>query len=372
MSYKNEETQAFNDLQISDSLEKFITDLPDRYDKGEIDKKIEERVEKDWNLFTQGLKKENRVVRKRLVYFSVTIAASVSLFIGAAFVSPSIAKIAAAIPYLNLVFEKKVDAKPLISEITETLFENGYSPSNIVVSVNNTKKEVTVAVLDTEEYFEQVRKPLQSMVEDIIEAQNHRFKVKMINEPEVGEFFKESMQDPSQDDELDQVSLIVGEVLKSYGYSQAGVGVRIGRIDLENIPNTETRIEEIKAQIVEALRNEQKGEYEVKAHLYVPEASDRSGKFMPIYHTIVEGLTAKTEHYKVDSVGFSSKKDHFYMEVRTTVPSDYRDIDEVVTKLEQTIQEFLNSAEIQQQIQGEPYKVVITSTDEKELKVIQN
>jgi hypothetical protein len=374
MAYKNEDFQSLNDLQIPHSLDTFIKELPDRYEKGEMDQQIELQMEKDWSQFTHHTRKANGSFNKKVVYFSIVMAATFCLFIGAAFVSPSVARIAAAIPYLHLVFDKKIEAKPLMTEITETLFEKGdYSPSNIVVSVNNTKQEVTVAVLDTEEYFEQVKGPLQSLVEEVTKRNHEHFTVKMINDPETGNFFKNSMQNPPEEDqELEQVSAIVEQVLQSYGYSKGGLGVRLGRIDLENIPNTETRVEEIKTDIIEALRSAKKGEYEVKVHLYYQEAREREGKFMPIYHTIHEGLSAKTEFYQFDSVGYSSKKDYFYIEVRTTVPSTYKDIEGVVNKLAHTIQEFLDSAEIKQQIQNEPYKIAIVSTDKKELKVIQN
>jgi hypothetical protein len=373
MAYKKEDFQSLNDLQIPHSLDTFIKELPDRYEKGEIDKQIELQMEKDWSQFTHHTRKANGPFHKKVVYFSIVMAATFCLFIGAAFVSPSVARIAAAIPYLHLVFDKKIEAKPLMTEITETLFEKGdYSPSNIVVSVNNTKQEVTVAVLDTEEYFEQVKGHLQSLVEEVTKRNHEHFTVKMINDPETGKFFKNSMQNPPEEgQELEQVSAIVEEVLQSYGYSKGGLGVRLGRIDLENIPNTEIRVEEIKTDIIEALRSEKKGEYEVKVHLYDQKVREREGKFMPIYHTIHEGLSAKTEFYQFDSVGYSSKKDYFYMEVRTTVPSTNKDIEVVVNKLAQTIQEFLDSAEIQQQIQNEPYKIAIVSTDKKELKVIQ-
>lgn len=374
MAYKNEDFHSLNDIQVPHSLDSFIKNLPDRYENGEIDQKIEEQVEKDWIYFTHREKKTKTTIRNKVVYFSITIAATFGLFIGAAFVSPTVAKIAAAIPYLHLVFEKKIEAKPLISEINETLFKNGdFSPATIVVSVNNTKQEVTVAVLDTEEYFAQVKETLQSLVEEVTRKNHEHFTVKLMNDPETGKIFKDMMQNHQvEDQEIEQVTAIVEEVLQSYGYSKGGLGVRLGRIDLENIPNTETRVEEIKADIIEALRSGKKGEYEVKVHLYDQRASERNGKFMPIYHTIHEGLTAKTEFYHFDSVGFLSKKDYFYMEVRTTVPSTYKDIDEVVNQLAQTIQEFLNTADIQHQIQGEPYKIVIISTDKKELKVIQN
>jgi hypothetical protein len=373
MVYKNEDFQSLNDLQVPESLNRFIKDLPDRYENGEINQQTEIQVEKDWSQFSHLTKKPNRKFSNKVVYFSIVIAAAFCLFIGAAFVSPSVARIAAAIPYLHLVFEKKIEAKPLISEINEALYENNYSFSNIVVTVNNTKREVTVAVLDTEEYFAQVKEPLQSLVEEVTMKKHENFTVKMINDPETGKFFKDSMQTPQEEDQkLEHVSAIVEKVLQSYGYDKGGLGVRLGRIDLENIPNTETRVEEIKTEIIEALRTENKGDYEVKVHLYDQQAREREGKFMPIYHAIYDGLTAKTEYYQFDSVGFLSKKDYFYMEVRTTIPSTYKDIDGVVNKLTQTILEFLASAEIQQQIQNEPYKIVIISTDKKELKVIQN
>jgi hypothetical protein len=374
MAYKNEDFQSLNDLQIPHSLDIFIKNLPDRYENGEIDQQIEVQMEKDWSQFTHHhARKANRKFSHKVVYFSIVIAAAFCLFIGAAFVSPSVARIAAAIPYLHLVFDKKIEANPLISEINDALYENNYSFSNIVVSVNHKKQEVTVAVLDTEEYFNDVKEPLQSLVEEVTKRNHEHFTVKMINDPETGKSFKDSMQNrPEENQELEQVSAIVEQVLQSYGYSKGGLGVRLGRIDLENIPNTEIRVEEIKTSIIEALRSENKGEYEVKVHLFDQKAREREGKFMPIYHTIHEGLSAKTEFYQFDSVGYSSKKDYFYMEVRTTVASTNKDIDGVVNKLAQTIQEFLDSAEIQQQIQNEPYKIVIISTDKKELKVIQN
>jgi hypothetical protein len=374
MAYKNEDFQSLNDLQIPHSLDTFIKNLPDRYENGEIDQQIEVQMEKDWSQFTHHhARKANRKFSHKVVYFSIVIAAAFCLFIGAAFVSPSVARIAAAIPYLHLVFDKKIEANPLISEINDALYENNYSFSNIVVSVNHKKQEVTVAVLDTEEYFNDVKEPLQSLVEEVTKRNHEHFTVKMINDPETGKSFKDSMQNrPEENQELEQVSAIVEQVLQSYGYSKGGLGVRLGRIDLENIPNTEIRVEEIKTSIIEALRSENKGEYEVKVHLFDQKAREREGKFMPIYHTIHEGLSAKTEFYQFDSVGYSSKKDYFYMEVRTTVASTNKDIDGVVNKLAQTIQEFLDSAEIQQQIQNEPYKIVIISTDKKELKVIQN
>ncbi|MFD2444072.1 hypothetical protein ACFSO7_08745 [Bacillus sp. CGMCC 1.16607] len=374
MAYKNEDFQSLNDLMVPHSLETFINDLPNRYENGEIDHKIEVQVEKDWIDFTHRVKKDKRKTSNKVVYFSIVIAASFCLFIGAAFTSPTVARIAAAIPYLHLVFEKKIEAKPLISEINEALFENGdFSPSNIVVSVNNTKQEVTVAVLDTEEYFAEVKETLQSIVEEVTKRNHKHFTVKIVNDPETGKFFKDSMLNPPEEDqEFEQVSAIVEDVLQSYGYSKGGFGVRLGRIDLENIPNTETRVKEIKTAIIEALRSENKGEYEVKVHLFDQKAREREGKFLPIYHTIHEGLTAKTEFYQFDSVGYSSKKDYFYIEVRTTVPSTYKDIEGVVNKLAQTIQEFLDSSEVKHQIQEEPYKIVIISTDKKELKVIQN
>jgi hypothetical protein len=374
MAYKNEDFQSLNDLQIPHSLDTFIKNLPDRYENGEIDQQIEVQMEKDWSQFTHHhARKANRKFSHKVVYFSIVIAAAFCLFIGAAFVSPSVARIAAAIPYLHLVFDKKIEANPLISEINDALYENNYSFSNIVVSVNHKKQEVTVAVLDTEEYFNDVKEPLQSLVEEVTKRNHEHFTVKMINDPKTGKLFKDSMQNrPEENQELEQVSAIVEQVLQSYGYSKGGLGVRLGRIDLENIPNTEIRVEEIKTSIIEALRSENKGEYEVKVHLFDQKAREREGKFMPIYHTIHEGLSAKTEFYQFDSVGYSSKKDYFYMEVRTTVASTNKDIDGVVNKLAQTIQEFLDSAEIQQQIQNEPYKIVIISTDKKELKVIQN
>jgi hypothetical protein len=48
--------------------------------------------------------------------------------------------------------------------------------------------------------------------------------VKMINDPKTGKFFKDSMQNPPEEDqELEQVSVIAEQVLQSYGYSKGGL-----------------------------------------------------------------------------------------------------------------------------------------------------
>jgi hypothetical protein len=374
MAYKDEDVQSLDDLQVPHSLETFINHLPNRYENGEIDTEVEKQMEKDWWTFNHRVKKERTILKNRFVTIPVAVAAACCLFIGAAFISPSVANIAAAFPYLNLVFEEKIDAKPLISDINKAIREQDFQLQDIVVSVDNTTREVTVMVLGSEEYFNEVRAPIKSLIEDLLKAKNHEsFKVNMLNDPETARIFKEMMENPSAEEvELEKVSTIVGDVLENYGYDKGGVGVRKGRIDLENIPNTEIKVEEIKANIIEELRNAGMGEYEVKVHLFDEKASERVSKFMPIYHTITDGLMAKPEYYKIDSVGSSSKKDYFYIEVRTTIPSTDPNIDEVVNTLEVTILEFLQSPDIQKQIQNEPYKVTIESTDKKELKVIQN
>ncbi|PLR95903.1 DUF4030 domain-containing protein [Bacillus sp. T33-2] len=368
MGYKKQENiQSLEHLQVPQSLEKFIAELPDRYENGSIDKEIEEQIDKEWKVFRNGTR-NNRVIWKRVAAFSLSAAAAFGLFIGSAFVSPAMAQIVSSIPYLNLLFE----SKPLGEEIKDTLDQNNYQYGQLGVSIR--EKEVSVGFEGPVEYYNEVKSPVEDLIKDILKLRNNdAYTVKVFHQPDESKDNQEldSKFEQEAQAEQEKITATVGEVLKQYGYEPNGVGVGEGIIHIDYVPNTEKRLDEMKAQIIQNLKQEHGKDFKVKFYLFDPDLQEREGRLLPLFHTITEGLTAKTE-YKVDGAGYSNKKERFYIEVRTTISSSDTDKEEVAAKIEKTIQDFLQSEEAQKAIKDDIYEIIILSKDQKTLKTIKN
>lgn len=366
MVYKNKDHIQLEQLQVPDTLDKFIENLPSRYSNGEISNDVEKQMESDWKEFHRGTKQ--RVFGKRVAQAFLGLAAGFLLFIGAAFVSPAVAQVASQIPILNLMFEYK----SLLSQVQDEIKSEGFNYQNIIVSVSHKDKELTVMVWETKETYEQIKPQLDELIQDILSKRNEDYKVTFLNDPEAAKMIQEQLA-KGPDDEMNKVFDAIYEVLGKYGYGKGGIGVREGLIELSNIPNTETRMDEIKADIIEALNQKKLGTYDVKIYAYDPQLREREGKFMQIYNIMADGLMEK-QSYHVDNVGFSNTKykEYFYIKISTTLKASDPNMRETVQTLETAVKDFLQSEEVITKIQDEKYRVVIASVDNKEMKVIQN
>ncbi|MHC0036389.1 DUF4030 domain-containing protein [Pseudoneobacillus sp. C159] len=372
MEYRKEDQiKSLEDLQIPSSLDQFLKELPGRYQNGDMNKEVEERTEHDWLLFQQRLKKKKK---NRLIGLSSSLVAACCLFVGAAFVSPAVAEIASEIPYLNLIFK----SKPLHEEIEKALKAKKITYRQLRVDIPD--KDITVNIEGPKSYYQTVKQPTEELIRGILNDKNYdAYSIKVTHgvSPEEAELLRKFQEAEERNKELsaelDQVSESVYEVLARFGYDKGGVGVSKGRIDLNYIPNTETRVEEMKASIIEKLEQEGLSGYKVKVYLYDPTLVDREERFLPLYHAITEGLVGKKE-YKVKTVGYTNKyKDRFYISVATTISPDDIDKEETLEKIERTVREFLQSKEALNTIQNDQYEIVIHSKKQKEkLRIIKS
>ncbi|MFE8700735.1 DUF4030 domain-containing protein [Cytobacillus sp. FJAT-54145] len=376
MGYKKEDPiQSLEEIEVPNTLEKFIDELPDRYNSGDINIEVEEQVDKEWSLFKNNLKKkQNGVIRKRITVFTLSAVAAFGLFVGTAFVSPAVAKMASNIPYLNLIFENKIEVMSVGEEINRALYENKFM--NINAHVDYKTKYIEVMIFEPEEYYNEVKEPIEKLIQDILKARNEEeYSFKVLNDAETGRIWKEMAENPSEEAlEFDKITALVYEVLEPYGHVSLGMenGVRDGVVFFE-LPKTETRTEEIKSDILETFKQENIEGYTVKILTYDPKIREREGRFMPLFDTIAKGLKAEKD-FKVYSVGYTNNKykDHFHIVIRTTVSSKDSAIENVVETIEKTVQDFLQSEDALKAIQDDRYQVVIYSEDDKKMKVLKN
>jgi hypothetical protein len=376
MEYKNKDDfQLLNESQVPQSLERFIEELPERYSEGKIDKNIENQIDREWFEFQNRLNHNNSSFRKKMVSISLSFVAACGLFSIVAFSSPEIVQMASNIPYLNLIFENKINDKPLMQEITDSLYQNDYQNNGVAAHVSIKDKKVEVMVINSKEYYDQVKSPINDLIKDILKARNEEdYEVKVLNDPELYQNWR-NMDTDEIEEEFNKVEAIVNQDLEKFGYKKGEIEIGLSsdkRINLGQVPKSENRIDEIKKQILASLKQENMGHYSIKkVYTYDPQLEDR-GRLVTLSDTLAKGLTAKKE-FNVDSVGSTNKyKDYFYIDIRTTFSKGDPDQIDFIIYIENTVKEFLTSKDALEIIKDDKYKVVIKSKDGEELETITN
>ncbi|MCM3572396.1 DUF4030 domain-containing protein [Mesobacillus subterraneus] len=366
-SNKKDKVESLEQLEVPESIFQMIDEIP----KKQISPEADEQVDEDWNRFQTNLRKQrNGIIRKRMAILSLSAAATLGLFISTAFVSPAVAQVASRIPYLNLIFEKKIEVKTLENEINQAIVEKNFT--NIALHVNRKEKYIEAMVFNTEEYYHEMKTPIKDMISAILKSRNEEdYDIRVANAPEAAEQW--SKIDVESDKKIAEIEKTVYEVLGKYIYDSPRhtSGISVNRVNLE-LPVTEPNIKNIPIEIKEKLKQRELGDIEVKVYTYDPGLEERGGKFMKIFDSIATGLKANPE-YQIDSVGFSNnKKEHYYISIRLVLKSTDPDIEQVAETIEKTVQDFLQSEQALLSIQDEKYQVVISSSDKKKLKVISN
>jgi hypothetical protein len=367
---KKSQTESIENLEVPESIFQLIEEIP----KKPITLEAEKQVEEDWNRFQRNFRKQRiGIIKKRMAILSLSAAAAMGLFISTAFVSPALAQVASQIPYLNLIFENKVQVKTLENEINQAIMEKDFK--TVALHVNRKEKYIEAMVFNTVEYYQATKKPIHDMISEILKARKEeKYEIRVANNPEAFEQWKKADEETTDTEKrIMEIEKTVYEVLGKYHYDSPKhtSGISVNRVNLE-LPVTEPNIKKIPLEIKEKLKQRGLGDLEVKVYKYDPTLEDRAGKFMHIFDSIAIGLKAKPE-YQIDSVGFSNKKkEHFYILIELVLESTDSGVEDVVGEIEKEVRDFLQSDVALKTIEGEKYHVVIMSSDKKKMKVIGN
>jgi hypothetical protein len=278
-----------------------------------------------------------------------------------------VANVAAKVPFLKMLFE----SKPITDEIHDALTEKGYKFDGIGAQFTP-KKEFSVGLLGSKEYVDKVGPEVKKIVKDILLAREFdAYDIKVYSSE--GRIVEPTPEEKQADEEFAKVAEIVSQVGKGYGHEGIGDGFDPTKKTVNfSLPNTETRIEEIKEKAQTELAAKNYGTFTIKVEVYNAKKREREGRWSPIIHTIAEG-TFGAKKYKVKGVGYTNKSSEYMtIKIRTSVSSSDSDYEEVMNNIKNTIQEFLTSKETKAIIQNDAYKVIITSKDKKETVISSN
>ncbi|MFJ7744518.1 DUF4030 domain-containing protein [Peribacillus sp. NPDC097295] len=362
MDYKKEEGfSSLDQLKIPKSIEKFIEEFPERYIEGDMSQEVEEQIERDWNTFQKDMKKQKqRKIGKRVLTTAVSLVAAFALFVGLGFVSPAVATVASKIPYLNKIYH----LEPVNRVIWNKLEENGYA----VIGVGGNASSIYITLEGTEQYIQDVRGEVKELAESVLESRGYNaYKIKITKEKQY-EFPPETKREKAIDKAMTEVDAKLTELqfsVLSYGTTYPPSNSKEVVINID-VPNKEKRIEEIKNISNEIIQDNDIGSYSLKIDIVNMEQREKESRWGDVFPAIYEGLASKKE-YKVTGFAYSFHPAPLQIIIKTSINSSDKDAAKRAIGLEKTIEEFLNSKEIANKIEGEEYKIIIRSKDKKQI-----
>ncbi|MDN4494672.1 DUF4030 domain-containing protein [Ureibacillus aquaedulcis] len=308
-------------------------------------------------------KKRSYSIVKRIVQIAAACLVLFGLILGTAFISPAMAEVASKIPFLNMIFTQK----PISHLIMEELEEQNYEIAGSGYSVQDKTFDVTVR--GSEEYFNQVKGEIEKVTKELISSRGYDdFKVEVERERII-----EHNADYDNDRRVrdaDLVMEVLGEIvpkLQQQGYKiPTAYGVGYASPDSQEITVTldiedkETRTDEIEDAILEEVKKQGiQEEIKVEFHSFNVEAREIemqwSSEVLPV---IFEGMLNKKE-YKTKGVGYSYKKGTMNIFITTKVDKTDKEAPELANKIENAIEEFLQSDDLKDIVGDKPYKVVV-------------
>jgi len=356
----------YEDTDFDNSLKQLNSDIMWKAkQKQELKKRIIidieklESNEKNKNPILSNFMKKGRI-RQKLTHYGIALIILFGLFVSSAFISPAMAEVLSKIPYLSRIFH----SEPINRVIWNELKQKGYK----IAGLGGNASHIFISIDGSEQYFQDVHEEVKEIAANILKANDYdRYKIEVkrqIDRPvpqlsehdqEIEEALKESYDH------------LIKSQFNVLGYGYQNTSPHSNRVIINiDIPNTEKRINEIKEIINEGLKAKNIDSYSIKINKIDLVQSEKEAKWNEIFDVIFEGLTAKKE-YKVTGFAYSFHPAPLQIIIKTSIDSSDKDADEQVRKIEKTINEFLNSEEIQNKINGDPYEIIIRGKNKKRI-----
>lgn len=368
MGYKEEDKQTLEEqLQIPISLERFTKELPKRYRDGEFAESRIEQVNQEWAHFQRSMRKQWSF-GKKIAAFTIAAAASLVLFMGSGFVSPTMAKMIAKIPPLSAIYNQHDES--LDVSIKKELKKEGYPVKEVTLIVGGSEGEVWILVDTPEEKIKKMRPAIKKVAFKIMHGEPYKGKTIEDYSVKVMKFVAEPPQnkrEAERDKEITEAFEIVNPVLKSYGYENA-LSASPETIELE-FPNTESKekIAEIQKAVEDALKTAGNNSFKVKTKTFNLAKREHYSRWSDAVTGIGHEFMTYKKYY-VSSVGYKSiDGEKMQIEIRMNLPSTDLKTADLAKELNIMIEDFIHSEEIWQKVKDDPYEIIITSKDKKRM-----
>lgn len=365
MAYKK--NTSLDQLEVPVSLERFTKELPQRFEKGEFDESRLEHVDRELANFNKSMKKQ-WTIGKRFGAFTFAAAASFLLFVGSGFVSPAMAKMIAKIPPLSSIFEKYT--VNLSEQITQELKKEGYPVKEVTELVGGKNEGVYIKLDAPEEKLKEMKAGIEQIAYGILKGGENKgtrvedYFVKIIKHREPSEKWK--MQQEAQDKASEEVHAIIEPILNAHGI-MGGYGFGPETVELE-FPSSESqeKIDGIKHELEAELKAGGKDSITINIRKYNLAKRQQYDRWTEAVSAI--GHEFRTyKKYQVSSVGYQSKDGLMRILIKIKLKSTDPKAAELASDLNTMIEDFIKSPDIWEKVKEDPYEIVITGKDKKQI-----
>lgn len=303
-------------------------------------------------------------LQNKVTYSICAVVLVCVLFIGSGFFSTAISNVLAKVPYLNMFFETKT----VETIITDELKKEGFKIEE-TTQAPYPEKVFNIDVKGSQSYVDDVKGDIQKIAEKILF--NHNYDAYSIKVKKYKPFHRENLDEENKKLEAESDILMndINRALKEAKIDYLTLGVMHNKfkhvIDI-SIANTETRIDEMKKIIQKIIDSKNFGEFSIELNKVDMEKMKKELQWTDVISVIHEGLRARKE-YHTKGLAYSFKTDTIQIIVKTTVKSTDKQAEEIAVKIENTVNEFIQSNEIQEKVKGEPYTIIVRSSDQKKM-----
>ena len=347
-----------DDSEFNDTLKKLDSDL--RWSKNRKDI-VKNRIFMDIEQLEYPVKnkKSSAYIMRNTLYGVCTLIILLGLFIGSAFFSPSMAEVASKIPYLNQLFH----SVPINKVIWENLEEKGYQ----IAGISRDGKGMVIYIEGSEQYFEDVKEEVKETAQKIINGKGYDNDAVKVERQ-----IDKVVQISQRDEEISEAVQGGIEQLANENSTILTHGFSYPSPDSENIiihidvPDKETRINEIKDVMTEILNDRGIEKYTIEINRINLQKQEKEAQWGELFPVIYEGLSSKKE-YQVTGFAYSFDPAPLQIIIKTSIHVSDREADAKVRLIEETIEEFLESKEIQQKIGGDPYIIIIRDKEQNKI-----
>jgi hypothetical protein len=315
---------------------------------------------------------QRRKPKRKLALTGLAAAAIFLFFIGSAYFSPAMAKVAAKIPYFSLFIQQEEYKYALQDVVFEAIRDEKYNDlRNIEVSIP--KREITLWFGGTKAEVREIEESVIPLVNNAVKENNFgTYKIEVIRDktvynkipedsPEVEKYMKDSA-------ELEKK--IIAQLEQNNYEMPFPVQARINEIEhyiYVAIPKTETRISELE----ELLRTTAKpygDDFKLDIRKIDMAAREQEKRWdeAGIIHILVGGLM-ENEDFKVTGFSYSFHPLPLQIKVKTSVKSTDSSAKELAEKIEQEIETFIQTNELTKDVRNDPYELTILGKDKKQI-----
>ncbi|UII57598.1 DUF4030 domain-containing protein [Cytobacillus spongiae] len=319
-------------------------------------------------------KKRKNPYMKRIVYGGVAFASLILFLIGGSYISPTIANVAASIPYISQ-FAKEEKVRMAVFEVVfDISSKQKYNVRDVEVKVSD--RTISYAVAEDVSASEK---------EEIIETLSAALETEKLGSYEItvskykGESYEHKVQEltPKEEQEIEEYIKLseklekqVLQALNEHNYVPAfPIEVRVNKVEnflYVAVPNTESeaRMVELKDMLKSITKDY--GEFRMRITQIDLKAREQELRWGGIVHTIGDALMAE-DHLKVRTYSYSFHPYPLQLTIKTTIDSTNSNAEELAKQIEQEIKDYIQFDEQTKDIRNDPYHLTVLSKDKKKL-----